>query len=140
MSAAKSWCHLLQICAVKCGLLHHHQPSARDEMCCHVPLPYPPLNREISHVTHPFSHRTKVANSNNDSFGIHSVKVLVQVHYLGALDEEIISFLKVGAHRVPTSPKGIRGPEGARIKENSRSGTERICVHLHGYMPAPKGQ
>ena len=56
------------------------------------PSPTPPQNREISHVTHPFSHRTKVANSNNDSFGIHSVKVLVQVHYLGALDEELFPF------------------------------------------------
>ena len=139
MSAAKSWCHL-QICAVNVGsstTTNHLHVTRCAAMC---PSPTPPQNREISHVTHPFSHRTKVANSNNDSFGIHSVKVLVQVHYLGALDEEIISFLKVGAHRVPTSPKGIRGPEGARIKENSRSGTERICVHLHAYMPAPKGQ
>ena len=54
------------------------------------PSPTPP-QKGLSHVTHPFSHRTKVANSNNDSFGIHSVKVLVQVHYF-ALDEEIIPF------------------------------------------------
>ena len=25
--------------------------------------------------------------------------------------------MKMGAHRVPISPKGIRGPEGARIKK-----------------------
>ena len=33
--------------------------------------------------------------------------------------QELIEFIfeKVGAHRVPTSPKGIRGPEGARRKE-----------------------
>ena len=123
MSAAKSWCHLLQICAVN--------------VC---PSPTPPQNREISHVTHPFSHRTKVANSNNDSFGIHSVKVLVQVHYLGALDEEIISFLKVGAHRVPTSPKGIRGPEGARKKRKLTKWNRANMCDLHAYMPAPKGQ
>ena len=28
----------------------------------------------------------------------------------------LVYFLKMGAHRVPISPKGIIGPEGARIK------------------------
>ena len=56
-----------------------------------------------------------------------------------ALDEEIISFLKVGAHRVPTSPKGIIGPEGARRKEiHEVEPSEYVCTSA--YMPAPKGQ
>ena len=123
-------CRYVRLCSSSTTPTNHLHVTRCAAMC---PSPTPP-----QHVTHPFSHRTKVANSNNDSFGIHSVKVLVQVHYFVFSIKKLFPFLKVGAHRVPTSPKGIRGPEGARIKENSRSGTERICVHLHAHA-CPEG-
>ena len=54
----------------------------------------------------------------------------------------------MGAHRVPISPKGIRGPEGARIKKKTHEVEPSEYVHLHAYIyayihayiPAPKGQ
>ena len=53
----------------------------------------------------------------------------------------------MGAHRVPISPKGIRGPEGARKKKKTHEVEPSEYVHLHAYSmhtsmhtPAPKGQ
>ena len=154
MSAAKSWFHLLQICAVKCGLLHHPTNHLHVTICAAMcPSPTPPQkgNQSRNPSLLPIEQKWQIQ--------IMIVLVFILSRYwfksiICALDEEIIYFLKVGAHRVPTSPKGIRGPEGARIKRKLRKwnrakyvepseicGTERnMCVHLHAYMPAPKGQ
>ena len=42
----------------------------------------------------------------------------------------------MGAHRVPISPKGIRGPEGARKKKiNEVEPSEYVCTSMHTCLP-----
>ena len=42
----------------------------------------------------------------------------------------------MGAHRVPISPKGIRGPEGARIKKLiTKWNRANMCTSMHTCLP-----
>ena len=75
---------------VRCHGLQIGQNQSRDP-------PYPSIEQ-------------KQQNSNNDSFGIHSVKVLVQVHYF---------YFEHGCpFGVPICPKGIEGPKEPAKKKN----------------------
>ena len=104
--------------------LHHLPPARDDDMCTMCILPASQISRNYSKLVRTLPIEKK-ANSNKDSFGIHSVKVLVQVHYFFAgcpqcgPDKGII-FEKWVPDRVPTwvpDRVPIRGPEGARKRK-----------------------
>ena len=101
-------------------------------MCAMCPSPTPPQPLPNPSPTPPQPLPIKWANSNNNSIGIHSVKVLVQVLYF---------ILNMGTHRVPICTKCIRGPEGARKEKEITKWNRSKYVQVGALCPyaCPEG-